>query len=109
MVAGRAPSPNRSCFGRPRNQPWGLPSDYPAPALLFANQEAHRVASKPYAKAFSYRLFGYQQSTSQTYFGFQRDTLYIRYDDLVLKFDNTEEPDTFPKAILRIKSKCGKC
>lgn len=57
----------------------GIRSSCVPPAVLFVNREAHEVAAKYFEKAFPYEV-----ALAQTWFDFDLDTLYIRYD----KFNN---------------------
>jgi hypothetical protein len=57
----------------------GIRSSCEPPGVLFANREAHEVAAKYLEKAFPS-----EAALAQTWFDFDLDTLYIRYD----KFNN---------------------
>jgi hypothetical protein len=57
----------------------GIRSSCVPPAVLFVNREAHEVAAKCFEKAFPSEV-----ALAQTWFDFDLDTLYIRYD----KFNN---------------------
>jgi hypothetical protein len=50
-------------------------SDCPPPSLLFVCQESRTLASKYYQKTF-----GTPCAPGNTYFDFDRDTIYVRYD-----------------------------
>jgi 2EXR family len=57
----------------------GIRSSCVPPAVLFVNREAHEVGAKCFEKAFPSEV-----ALAQTWFDFDLDTLYIRYD----KFNN---------------------
>jgi hypothetical protein len=54
-------------------------SDTKAPSVLFACRESYSVASKFYIPSFAFA-----DSIPETYFDFQRDTLYLRFDTFAL-------------------------
>ncbi|TVY40153.1 hypothetical protein LSUB1_G005768 [Lachnellula subtilissima] len=55
----------------------GITSDCKPPQILFVCKESYRVASKFYQPAFAT-----EGSFGETYFDFNRDVLYLRYDTL---------------------------
>ncbi|KAK2624872.1 hypothetical protein QTJ16_006065 [Diplocarpon rosae] len=51
----------------------GIRSDCPPPSITFVCRESYHVVVRRYAK-----VFAYPNSVAQTYFDFERDTLYLR-------------------------------
>jgi hypothetical protein len=63
----------------------GVTSDSRAPSVLFACRESYSVASKVYVPSF-----GFATSIPETYFDFQRDTLYLRCNTFGLFYEEAE-------------------
>ncbi|CZR63016.1 uncharacterized protein PAC_12913 [Phialocephala subalpina] len=62
----------------------GLASDLSTPQNLLACREAYEVVAKRYTRAFACPL-----SIPQTYFNFESDTLYLRYDTFTGSYKQT--------------------
>ena len=64
---------------RPGRDMVAVTSDTKAPSVLFACRESYSAASKFYIPSFAF-----SDSIPETYFDFQRDTLYLRFDTFAL-------------------------
>lgn len=71
-------------YFQPKSPLW-IESTCPIPSLLLACRESFRIALPHYQRVFSCtteRVFQYKTSSPQTYFNFEHDILYMRYDTL---------------------------